>query len=267
MGNVINLMAGGRAGISLSGLEIITPPTQTQYVPGDYFDPSGMVVEAIYSNGMTKMLDLSEYTYTPIGPLAEYDSTISITHVDAYGAIASTTLDISCYRIAVDLPSISSDIFTYTGDTISPDIFYDTALCYISSGDTSAIDAGSYVVYVDLFDTARYKWSDGQDGAISFSWSIEPAQAYLSLSSSEVQLDEWASPVSIDVQCTSGEVYAHSFDGGLIGVDVYWTGGEYTNLVVNRVGPGAGYTSITVEAAPNPNYYPAGVQTINVILY
>ena len=43
-------------------IEITTPPTKTVYNAGDKFDPTGMVVTAVYENGDTAVLTRKEYT-------------------------------------------------------------------------------------------------------------------------------------------------------------------------------------------------------------
>lgn len=42
---------------SLVAIEITTPPTKTEYFTGDDFDPTGMVVKAIYKNGDSRTID------------------------------------------------------------------------------------------------------------------------------------------------------------------------------------------------------------------
>ena len=40
-----------RSGVELESIQITTPPARTEYIAGEGFDPAGMVVTAVYSNG------------------------------------------------------------------------------------------------------------------------------------------------------------------------------------------------------------------------
>ena len=51
--------------ISVTSVEITTPPTKTKYYPTEAFDPAGMVVVAHYSDGTSAELTTDEYTYAP----------------------------------------------------------------------------------------------------------------------------------------------------------------------------------------------------------
>ena len=64
MGGIVHNMQGGAGGgIKLVSISIKTPPAKTTYTAGETFDPAGMVVEAVYSNGATA--DATGYAYIP----------------------------------------------------------------------------------------------------------------------------------------------------------------------------------------------------------
>lgn len=48
---------------SVKSIEIVTPPTKTQYVSGDSFDSTGMVVSAVFSDGSKQ--EIKGYSVTP----------------------------------------------------------------------------------------------------------------------------------------------------------------------------------------------------------
>ena len=48
---VFNMVGGAGGGIKLESISITTPPDNITYLPGEVFDPAGMVVTATYSNG------------------------------------------------------------------------------------------------------------------------------------------------------------------------------------------------------------------------
>ena len=64
------------------GIEITKGPTKTDYVAGQKFDPTGMVVSLVYENGKTKELDADEYTYSPSGKLTASTRKITVTYND-----------------------------------------------------------------------------------------------------------------------------------------------------------------------------------------
>lgn len=48
-----------------TGIEVLTPPTKTEYSVGDKFDPAGMTLKATYSDGTTETIAKDRYTYAP----------------------------------------------------------------------------------------------------------------------------------------------------------------------------------------------------------
>lgn len=82
---VLDLIDGGYEVVSIS---IIEEPYKTTYNSGEYFDPSGMVVQGVLENGNT--IDVSDYTYSPSGELSTED-----TYVTIYYQQLSTTLSIT----------------------------------------------------------------------------------------------------------------------------------------------------------------------------
>ena len=68
-----HLMAFGSA---VEKIEITTAPGKTAYVPGEAFDPTGMVVTATYANGRTR--DVTNYVSWNEDVLTEEDTTFTI---------------------------------------------------------------------------------------------------------------------------------------------------------------------------------------------
>ena len=44
-----------------TGLEITEMPLKTEYIEGETFDPAGMVVSAVYSDGTKEVIDGTQY--------------------------------------------------------------------------------------------------------------------------------------------------------------------------------------------------------------
>lgn len=95
---------------SISGVEVSANPTKMCYAAGETFDPSGMLVKAIYSNG-TKVATNS-YSYSPTTPLNVGDK------VTVYFQGASTLLDISVTNVDITIAG--------TYNYISLDAIYST---------------------------------------------------------------------------------------------------------------------------------------------
>lgn len=62
----------------LNDIEITKLPNKTQYEIGEYFNPAGMIVTAKYINNTSKTI--TEYTYTPQGPLSIKDDSIIVSY-------------------------------------------------------------------------------------------------------------------------------------------------------------------------------------------
>lgn len=68
--------SGGSSGFSI---EISTPPTKTSYYAGDTFNPTGMVVQGKFSNGLTFNIPHEYLTFSPSGELMLNDNRITVT--------------------------------------------------------------------------------------------------------------------------------------------------------------------------------------------
>lgn len=87
--------------VTLSGIDVASKPTKELYVAGEKFEPSGMVVNATYSDNSTKELKGGEYTYSPTGTLTENNTNITISYTDG-GITRETVYPIKMgYKITV----------------------------------------------------------------------------------------------------------------------------------------------------------------------
>lgn len=60
----------------ITGIEVTKAPKRTEYKNGEVFDPEGMVVSAVYSDGRRQVI--TDYTYSPDGKLTVEDTEIVI---------------------------------------------------------------------------------------------------------------------------------------------------------------------------------------------
>lgn len=61
-----------------TGIEILTPPTKTEYEAGDSFDPAGMTLKATYSDGFAETIGSDAFTWEPGGKLSPGVSSVQV---------------------------------------------------------------------------------------------------------------------------------------------------------------------------------------------
>jgi hypothetical protein len=238
-------MVGGGAGgegIKLESIAITTPPDNITYLPGEVFDPAGMVVTASYSNGAT--LTATGWTYSPSGALPEGTSEVEIIYTEA-GVTETAVQAITVERGTISVPTVSGSL-TYNGQAQSPTLTGYDADKMVLSGDTSGTNAGSYTAVVT--PTAQYKWADGSTEAKNIQWSIAKATPSITFDPASVSLDTSTTSQAVAVTYTGdGTLSAQSDNSG-----VATTSLEGTTLTVTGVE--TGNTAIQVSASEGTNY-------------
>lgn len=244
MGSKFLTMVGGGAGggIKLESISITTPPDNITYLPGEVFDPAGMVVTASYSNGAT--LTATGWTYSPSGALPEGTSEVEIIYTEA-GVTKTAVQAITVERGTISVPTVSGSL-TYNGQAQSPTLTGYDAGKMILSGDTSATNAGSYTAVVT--PTAQYKWADGSTEAKNIQWSIAKATPSITFDPASV---------SLDTSTTSQEVAVSYTGDGVLSAQSNNSGVATASLSGNMLtvdGVDTGSTTITVSASEGTNY-------------
>lgn len=245
MGSKFFTMVGGGAGgegIKLESIAITTPPDNITYLPGEVFDPAGMVVTASYSNGAT--LTATGWTYSPSGALPEGTSEVEIIYTEA-GVTKTAVQAITVERGTISVPTVSGSL-TYNGQAQSPTLTGYDADKMVLSGDTSGTNAGSYTAVVT--PTAQYKWSDGSTEAKDIQWSIAKATPSITFDPASVSLDTSTTSQAVSVTYTGdGTLSAQSDNSGVATASL-----EGTTLTVTGVE--TGNTAIQVSASEGTNY-------------
>jgi hypothetical protein len=239
---VFNMVGGAGGGIKLKSIAITTPPDNITYLPGEVFDPAGMVVTASYSNGAT--LTATGWTYSPSGALPEGTSEVEIIYTEA-GVTKTAVQAITVERGTISVPTVSGSL-TYNGQAQSPTLTgYDAGKMTLS-GDTSGTNAGSYTAVVT--PTAQYKWSDGSTEAKDIQWSIAKATPSITFEPASVSLDTSTTSQAVAVTYTGdGTLSAQSDNSGVATASL-----EGTTLTVTGVE--TGNTAIQVSASEGTNY-------------
>lgn len=239
---VFNMVGGAGGGIKLESISITTPPDNITYLPGEVFDPAGMVVTASYSNGAT--LTATGWTYSPSGALPEGTSEVEIIYTEA-GVTKTAVQAITVERGTISVPTVSGSL-TYNGQTQSPTLTGYDADKMVLSGDTSGTNAGSYTAVVT--PTAQYKWADGSTEAKDIQWSIDKATPSITFDPTSVSLDTSTTSQAVAVTYTGdGTLSAQSDNSGVATASL-----EGTTLTVTGVE--TGNTAIQVSASEGTNY-------------
>lgn len=239
---VFNMVGGAGGGIKLESIAITTPPDNITYLPGEVFDPAGMVVTASYSNGAT--LTATGWTYSPSGALPEGTSEVEIIYTEA-GVTKTAVQAITVERGTISVPTVSGSL-TYNGQTQSPTLTGYDADKMVLSGDTSGTNAGSYTAVVT--PTAQYKWADGSTEAKDIQWSIDKATPSITFDPESVSLDTSTTSQEVAVGYTGdGVLSAQSDNSGVATASL-----EGTTLTVTGVE--TGNTAIQVSASEGTNY-------------
>lgn len=239
---VFNMVGGAGGGIKLESISITTPPDNITYLPGEVFDPAGMVVTASYSNGAT--LTATGWTYSPSGALPEGTSEVEIIYTEA-GVTKTAVQAITVERGTISVPTVSGSL-TYNGQAQSPTLTGYDADKMVLSGDTSGTNAGSYTAVVT--PTEQYKWADGSTEAKNIQWSIAKATPSITFDPTSVSLDTSTTSQTVAVTYTGdGTLSAQSDNSGVATASL-----EGTTLTVTGVE--TGNTAIQVSASEGTNY-------------
>ena len=98
----------------LTGIAVTTPPTKTEYSPGEVFDPTGMVVTATYGNGTTK--EITNYKIINGNQLSADMTTVTISYTENGKTVTTSyEVEIASGKVILEVEKITSD--TYAGGT------------------------------------------------------------------------------------------------------------------------------------------------------
>lgn len=78
--SLVFYMSGGGSNIRLSKIEIISPPEKINYKHGEQFSSTGMIIQASYSNGATKMV--TNFMCLPSRALKFTDEKITVVYAE-----------------------------------------------------------------------------------------------------------------------------------------------------------------------------------------
>jgi hypothetical protein len=88
-------VAAPPAPVTLTGLQVVTPPAVGTYIQGTALDLTGLVVEATYSDGNTRPVPVDSLTVSGFDPLAVGEQTVTLTLLGAHGDSAQAAFTVT----------------------------------------------------------------------------------------------------------------------------------------------------------------------------
>ena len=133
---------------TVKSIEITTPPTKTEYMAGEDFDPTGMVVTAHYTDGTTADLSRDKYVIFYGDQLTQGQTDVTIQYNDGSGSS-----NIKTYQAITVKPYVGPHTHTYGGpwyaDAKSHWHQCTDSACPDPSGSTKDLASHTFVWKVD----------------------------------------------------------------------------------------------------------------------
>lgn len=258
--NVVNGSVGLTAEKdTLQSIAVTTPPTKTEYVAGELFDPTGMVVTATYASGATK--DVTDHVTYELRLTAGQDS-VELTYGEG-GTSVTCTVSVNVLA-ATGQPTLElrhGVTATYDGTALEPSDLIASALygdeaatdsdltfSYMRTGDDGSpvgvptqglpCDAGAYYVTAELAPKIVGDVAYGY-AFTGVSVTIDPAELTSDLFEAIPDQTYDGAPVEPVVMIADP-------DSGFLTVD------DFTVTYESNAGAGTGYAVVT--AAEDGNF-------------
>ncbi len=169
-------------------IEIITAPVKTEYVEGEAFDPTGMVVKAFYNDNSTAILE--EYDYTP-QVLSLGDAAVVVNKEGHTAEQFVTVIEKVVVGIKITTPPDKTDY--KEGETFDPTGMVVTA--YYNDGTEAEINNYTYTDKPfeagDKNVVVEYK---GYSDTVDINLTIADITAYITEKNGDVNRDGQVSP-------------------------------------------------------------------------
>lgn len=168
-------------------LQVKTAPTKVEYIEGATFDPSGLVVEAVYEDGESFTLSKDEYKLAVSDKLSTNDKAVTISYLGKTVQLPITVTK----KADFDLSKAAwnyKEAFTYDGTQKKVEITGLPEGLTVSYSGNTATEAGDYTAKATFsYDQSKYNAPDTTKLA-TLAWSIaKPA---------DVTTDETAKPAA-----------------------------------------------------------------------
>lgn len=139
MSIVFNMTEG--AAVKLVSISITNPPTKTTYTAGESFDPAGMVVTAVYSNGVTATA--TGVSYSPSGALTDGTTSVTVQYTEGGVTVTAKQAITVIHRLdSISVTTNPSKMSYEYGDTFNTSGMVVTA--NYSDGTSAAVSGYTY---------------------------------------------------------------------------------------------------------------------------
>lgn len=176
--------------VVLDSIEITAQPDKKAYYEGEKFDPAGMEVTAVYTDGSRKVLAVDAYTYEPGRALTIKDKSVTVTYQEQ-GRTQTAEIQITVLEKPKVLKSIEitrqPDKMVYlVGETFDPagmklNAVYEDGITLELDGDSCSFEPSGPLTVNDNEITVTY-----QDGDVSFTKKISISVRKIALQKIEV---------------------------------------------------------------------------------
>lgn len=157
--------------VPINKLQVKTAPTKVEYIEGATFDPSGLVVEAVYDDGESFTLSKDEYKLAVSDKLSTNDKAVTISYLGKTVELPITVTK----KADFDLSKAAwnyKEAFTYDGTQKKVEITGLPEGLTVSYSGNTATEAGDYTAKATFsYDQSKYNAPDTTKLA-TLAWSI-----------------------------------------------------------------------------------------------
>ncbi len=157
---------------------IVKQPNKTNYFEGEFFEPTGMEVEAVYMSGKKENID--DYTLQPEGPLTVADKEITVSY-QYDGKIYTTTIPIHVTERVLILPprsKIHQSKLTYACNSGEAYVNIYTGEAEVICPDISIGVNGYEIGVAHVYNEEGFLFPKNRDACVGKHWKLN-IQQYL----------------------------------------------------------------------------------------
>lgn len=235
--------------VDISGIEVKTMPTKTEYPKGDVFDTTGLSILVKYTDGTSETIttgfEVSGFDSSSVG-----EKTITVTYKTHTATFKVTVYDLSGIRIT----SFPSKIYYKIGETFDPsgltvaEVRQDGTEKEITDYDISGFDsstAGSKTI------------------TVSYNATVNGTSKFVGSDSFQIKVtNDGKNPFDDSSSGGSGEVEEEKNEP--INVTVHWINGEFTDLTNENIDQN---TLVLQESICSEQYFIFGGCVCNQITF
>lgn len=203
--------------VPINKLQVKTAPTKVEYIEGATFDPSGLVVEAVYEDGESFTLSKDEYKLTVSDKLSTNDKAVTISYLGKTVQLPITVTK----KADFDLTKAAwnyKEAFTYDGTQKKVEITGLPEGLTVSYSGNTATEAGDYTAKATFsYDQSKYNapdttklatlaWSIAKPADVTTEETVKPAAA-------GTEIKDTTTKAEYTVTATSGDTPVVAYEG------------------------------------------------------